>query len=131
MIDMQSLRVPSTQNFMIPSTSVVSPNDGDDLMFQRDIELDLKDVMALVDQDDQSGTDINSTKMLTLEIEKILSKIGHEKHLESFIQNEIDYPMFLNLEDSDLKDIGIKALGSRKKILAAIKECKMEQSIGT
>jgi SAM domain (Sterile alpha motif) len=64
-----------------------------------------------------------------LEIAKILGKMGYEKHIDSFVQNEIDYPMFLNLEDSDLKDIGIKALGSRKKILAAIQILRSEVEV--
>jgi hypothetical protein len=37
--------------------------------------------------------------------------------------------MFLSLEDTDLKDIGIKALGPRKKILMLINQCReAEQS---
>lgn len=60
----------------------------------------------------------------TIAMEMALASIGQEAHLEKFIQNEIDYLMFLELEDNDLKDIGIKALGSRKKILEAIKISK-------
>jgi CRISPR/Cas system-associated protein Cas5 (RAMP superfamily) len=44
--------------------------------------------------------------------------------LPLFIEHEIDYQTFLSLEDADLKELGIKALGSRKKILSVINECK-------
>ena len=54
----------------------------------------------------------------------ILESIGHSKYLALFIEHEIDYPTFITLEDADLKELGIKALGSRKKILLAIQECK-------
>ena len=59
-----------------------------------------------------------------LGIAKILESIGHEKYLGCFIEHEIDFPTFLSLEDADLKELGIKALGSRKKILVVIKQCK-------
>ena len=39
-----------------------------------------------------------------------------------FVEHEIDYKTFLGLEDADLKELGIKALGSRKKILACIRD---------
>lgn len=42
--------------------------------------------------------------------------------MEFFVKHEIDFPMFLALGDDDLRVIGVEALGSRKKILAAIKQ---------
>ncbi|KAH6561702.1 hypothetical protein BASA50_003732 [Batrachochytrium salamandrivorans] len=56
----------------------------------------------------------------------VLDRIAHSKYLPNFIEHEIDFPTFLTLEDGDLKELGIKALGSRKKILAAIGECRQE-----
>jgi hypothetical protein len=55
-------------------------------------------------------------------ISHILESIDHAKYLPQFIEHEIDYQTFLTLEDADLKELGIKALGSRKKILSVIKE---------
>ena len=52
----------------------------------------------------------------------MLDSIDHGKYLPNFIEHEIDYQTFLSLEDADLKELGIKALGSRKKILSVIKE---------
>lgn len=59
-----------------------------------------------------------------IEIQKILESINLEKHLASFVENEIDFQTFLSLEDKDLKDMEINALGPRKKILLAIQKCK-------
>lgn len=84
--------------------------------------------MSILDQDqdaESSESDIDSNLCVMIEIAKLLTEIGHEKHIGAFVKNEIDYPMFLNLEDNDLKDIGIEAFGSRKKILGAIQALKL------
>jgi hypothetical protein len=54
----------------------------------------------------------------------VLESISYAKYLPLFIEHEIDYPTFLTLEDADLKELGIKALGTRKKILNAIDQQK-------
>lgn len=41
------------------------------------------------------------------------------------MEHEIDYEMFLCLEDGDLKELGVKALGNRKKILSLIKNMQV------
>ena len=51
----------------------------------------------------------------------ILRRLQFEKYLPHFVEHEIDYKTFLGLEDNDLKELGIKALGTRKKIMACIK----------
>eukprot|EP00842_Homolaphlyctis_polyrhiza_P005045 jgi/Hompol1/5541/HPOL_004530-RA len=56
------------------------------------------------------------------EISQVLESIEHSKYLHLFVEHEIDFTTFLTLEDYELKELGIKALGSRKKILAAIRE---------
>lgn len=38
-----------------------------------------------------------------------------------FAANEVDLNMFLTLDDADLKELGIKIFGHRKRILMAIK----------
>lgn len=38
-----------------------------------------------------------------------------------FAAQDVDLPMFLTLDDADLKELGIKIFGHRKKILMAIK----------
>jgi hypothetical protein len=63
---------------------------------------------------------------LKLGIQKALESIDHQNYLPLFIEHEIDYPTFLTLEDADLKELGIKALGSRKKIIVVIKQCVEE-----
>ena len=56
-----------------------------------------------------------------IEIEQVLKKVEFEKYLQLFVDHEIDYKTFLGLEDADLKEMGIKPLGHRKKILACLK----------
>jgi hypothetical protein len=63
-------------------------------------------------------------------ISHVLESIDHGKYLPQFIEHEIDYQTFLTLEDVDLKELGIKALGSRKKILSVIKELTEKQKSG-
>jgi hypothetical protein len=60
-----------------------------------------------------------------------LESIDHSKYLPLFIEHEIDYQTFLALEDGDLKELGIKALGSRKKILSMIRECREKEKKGS
>jgi len=60
--------------------------------------------------------------IIALGIARVLESIDHAKYLPLFIEHEIDYQTFLSLEDADLKELGIKALGSRKKILSVIKD---------
>lgn len=62
------------------------------------------------------------SNLILLGIARVLESIDHSKYLPLFIEHEIDYQTFLSLEDADLKELGIKALGSRKKILSVIKD---------
>ena len=49
-----------------------------------------------------------------------LEKLGLGQYVSSFTENDIDAQLLTQLTDPDLKEIGIKSLGHRKKILAAI-----------
>ncbi|KAL5039169.1 hypothetical protein RTP6_006368 [Batrachochytrium dendrobatidis] len=99
------------------SQSQTSPDSqhDDDLS----ITFDLQIVDTLLGTDTKSNQDFN-------DIGQVLDQIGHGKYLPHFIEHEIDFQTFKTLEDADLKELGIKALGSRKKILTAINECRME-----
>lgn len=56
----------------------------------------------------------------TTDLSTILNQLDLSKFIPNFEQQEVDYQTFLTLTDSDLKEIGIKTLGPRKKILSAI-----------
>jgi len=49
-----------------------------------------------------------------------LEEIGMGEHWEKFESNKIDEDILQSMTDNDLKDIGVDALGDRKKICAAI-----------
>ncbi|KAJ3321398.1 hypothetical protein HDV06_004383 [Boothiomyces sp. JEL0866] len=87
-----------------------------------DIEFDQKmeDQVQALDKQDSGESN---------RIARVLESIDHAKYLPMFIEHEIDYQTFLTLEDADLKELGIKALGSRKKILSVIKECNTKPKL--
>ncbi|TPX39862.1 hypothetical protein SeLEV6574_g06945 [Synchytrium endobioticum] len=66
------------------------------------------------------GVDGNKVTMLLKSID--LSKYAH-----IFLSQDVDFQMMLELTESDLKELGIKTLGSRGKILTAINEYKATQ----
>jgi hypothetical protein len=55
-----------------------------------------------------------------------LGGLGLEKHVAIFQDNEIDLDTLLDLTDEDLKEIGVNALGSRKKV--TIQRKKIEKT---
>ena len=57
-----------------------------------------------------------------MDIHETLVSLGLEQYVESFRENAIDEETFLSLTDGDLKQLGVNALGHRKKILGAIEE---------
>ncbi|KAI9097041.1 hypothetical protein DFS34DRAFT_133003 [Phlyctochytrium arcticum] len=59
-----------------------------------------------------------------LQIQLLLESLDLDNYVSIFVEQEVDFPTLLLLQDSDLKEIGVKAFGSRKKILNAIRECK-------
>ncbi len=111
-----------TKSFLEYAT-MVSPTD---------IEFDQKmedQVQALDKQnsDESDSKNIIYMDLLIIQgISRVLESIDHLKYLPNFIEHEIDYQTFLSLEDADLKELGIKALGSRKKILGVIKDLQID-----
>jgi class 3 adenylate cyclase len=58
------------------------------------------------------------------DVEEFLSGLGLEAYGEAFAENAIDSDTLLELTDRDLKDLGVAALGHRKKILKALEELR-------
>tara|TARA_Y100000588_G_C14219750_1_gene910484 strand:+ start:136 stop:1182 length:1047 start_codon:yes stop_codon:yes gene_type:complete len=58
----------------------------------------------------------------TNDISDWLESIGLEKFEDEFLSNDITPDILPELTNDDLKEIGIKSLGARKRILKAIKE---------
>ncbi|MEO0535603.1 MAG: adenylate/guanylate cyclase domain-containing protein [Cyanobacteria bacterium P01_A01_bin.123] len=50
-----------------------------------------------------------------------LHQLGLEQYVEAFDSNDIDQDVLLTLTDGDLRELGVKSLGHRKKLLAAIR----------
>jgi hypothetical protein len=63
--------------------------------------------------------------LINIGIEQALESIQLNKYIGLFVEHEIDFATFLTLQDADLKELGIKALGSRKKIEQVISKYKL------
>ena len=55
-----------------------------------------------------------------LDVARWLAEQGLEQYAEAFAENAIDGEVLRTLSEDDLKVLGVKALGHRKKLLAAI-----------
>jgi class 3 adenylate cyclase len=49
-----------------------------------------------------------------------LGSLGLGKYADAFATNAIDYDVLAELSDADLRDIGVAAIGDRKRLLSAI-----------
>ncbi|XP_046369283.2 ankyrin repeat and SAM domain-containing protein 3-like isoform X1 [Haliotis rufescens] len=54
------------------------------------------------------------------DLHTLLQQLGLQKYLATFEEQDVDLPVFLSLTDNDLKEIGIKLFGPRKKMTNAI-----------
>ncbi|HEX7911470.1 MAG TPA: adenylate/guanylate cyclase domain-containing protein [Paraburkholderia sp.] len=55
-----------------------------------------------------------------MDIGQWLQALGLEQYVPAFADNDIDFPMLAQLDDADLKELGVVSLGHRKRLLAAI-----------
>ena len=54
------------------------------------------------------------------DVPKWLEDLGLGKYAEAFAENKIDPDVLPSLTSDDLKDIGVRAVGDRRKLLNAI-----------
>src|SRR5580692_4110702 len=57
-----------------------------------------------------------------MDIAAWLKELGLGQYASAFANNDIDFAVFAQLTDADLKELGISSLGHRKRLLAAIEE---------
>ncbi|KAG5346382.1 ANK3 protein, partial [Acromyrmex charruanus] len=53
----------------------------------------------------------------------VLKRFGLSQHIPIFLEQEVDFDLFLTLTDNDLIEIGIEHKKDRRDLLEAIKEC--------
>ena len=53
----------------------------------------------------------------TREMSEVLSRLGLGKYVEVFASEEIDLETFQELEESDLRELGISTIGARRKLI--------------
>jgi hypothetical protein len=63
----------------------------------------------------------------TKELTALLERIGLGALIDNFTRNEIDDASLCDLQEEDLKEIGIDKLGPRRKILAALRELREDR----
>ena len=71
-----------------------------------------------------------SIKFPRLEIDCLLTTISLTKYGKILEEEEVDFATLLTLTEGDLKEIGITALGARKKIMGAISDLKRFKARG-
>lgn len=59
-----------------------------------------------------------------LDVGAWLQSLGLSRYAEEFAENDIDRDVLLLLDDADLEKLGVRSLGHRKKVLAAIAALK-------
>ena len=55
-----------------------------------------------------------------MDIEAWLQGLGLERYVRAFRDNEIDWGVLPKLTSEDLREVGVAAIGHRRKLLAAI-----------
>lgn len=53
-------------------------------------------------------------------LNELFAKLGLQNYSAAFIEQEVDLSTFLTLSDDDLKELGVKTFGARRKMLLAI-----------
>ncbi|KAJ3016953.1 hypothetical protein HKX48_003779 [Thoreauomyces humboldtii] len=54
----------------------------------------------------------------------LLAALDLEGTVDLFVEQEVDLPTLLLLGDADLRELGVRAFGTRKRILGAMRKCK-------
>src|SRR6516162_9632547 len=55
-----------------------------------------------------------------------LQHLGLERYVAAFLDNEVDWEVLPKLTSEDLREIGVAAIGHRRKLLDAIAALRME-----
>ena len=60
----------------------------------------------------------------------LLQALGLNKYARLFLRQEVDVDSLLHLSETDLKDMGLSAIGARRKLTAAIHRHKLQRRVG-
>ena len=78
---------------------------------------------AANDADQSRGLDATAAA----ELVALLQGLGMNKYARIFLRQEVDVDSLVHLSDTDLKDMGVAALGARRKLLAAIHRHRLKR----
>ncbi|KAL5281386.1 BICC1 family protein [Megaselia abdita] len=63
------------------------------------------------------------------DIHSLLTSLGLEHYIKTFVMNEVDLDMFTTLTEENLLELGIKAFGARKKLMVGIHTLQANEAI--
>ncbi|VDK88515.1 unnamed protein product [Litomosoides sigmodontis] len=114
------------QNDGDPKLKNLKGEDGEALAF------DNPKTIAILKDPPRSKKNKNSTEKKAMEVNsltELLSRLKLEKYIEIFENENIDLNLFMELNDADLMEIGIKAFGPRKKMLNVIQQYRTDGTL--
>ncbi|VDK72505.1 unnamed protein product [Onchocerca ochengi] len=114
------------QNDGDPKLKNAKGEDGEALAF------DNPKTIAILKDPPRSKKKKNNTEKKIMEVNSVtelLSRLKLEKYVEIFETENIDLNLFLELNDADLMEIGIKAFGPRKKMLNVIQQYRTDGTL--
>ena len=60
---------------------------------------------------------------------QFLDELGLSQYCRAFLDNAVDYALLPELSDTDLRELGVEALGHRKMILRAAARIDSENAV--
>ena len=76
----------------------------------------------------EPGKGLNTSEAAALVA--LLQELGLNKYARLFLRQEVDVDSLLHLSDRDLKEMGLTAIGARRKLTAAIHRHKLQSQVG-
>lgn len=64
------------------------------------------------------------------DLKEWLSALGLSDYTQAFVDNKIDFAILSELTSDDLREIGVKAVGDRRRLLRAISELETPDTVG-
>ncbi|EDV22128.1 uncharacterized protein TRIADDRAFT_59310 [Trichoplax adhaerens] len=114
-----SSTLPNSQLMQQQNTNNIWSNDLSSTRDKQDFSTMSGTTCDVTDSDKQSYA---GSEDLT----KLFKKLGLEKYVNVFLQQEVDLQTFSTLTDADLKELGITTFGARRKMVTAISDIRKQ-----
>jgi len=88
-----------------------------------------KDLRSLIPGVTKNVSESISTSTRIQSVEQFLESLAMESHSEAFRDNEVTFDLLPSLSDDDLKELGVQAVGHRRKILDAASKLRARSQV--